>query len=175
MFVCVLISIEISFQLVEFRENCISKKLLGKWRRASSVHGERYRRLREGTENMGLYPHARKQGQQKPSILCRLGRVSYCRKVLSAFLRTKMDNHSIKGGNILMKNAFDYNKIISIRGQIPLWIWNDTLISTMGVSNLCSLMLKMMFKISYELTYTLGLKFFSYSVVTFCHNTHQAL
>lgn len=119
---CVLISIEISFQLVEFCENRISKKLLGKWRRASSVHGERYRRLREGIENMGLHPHAWKQGQQKPSILCRLGRFSYCRKVLSAFLRIKMDNHSIKGGNILMKNAFDYNKIISIRGQIPLWI-----------------------------------------------------
>lgn len=29
----------------------------------------------------------------------------YCRKVLSTFLKTKMDNHSIKGWNMLMKNA----------------------------------------------------------------------
>ena len=64
---CVLISIEISFQLVEFSENIISKKLLGKWRRASSVHGERYEKFREGIENIGLCPHAQKQGRQKPS------------------------------------------------------------------------------------------------------------
>lgn len=42
MFVYVLISIEISSQLVEFCENCISKTILGKWRRA--VHGKREHR-----------------------------------------------------------------------------------------------------------------------------------
>lgn len=86
-----------------------------------------------------------------------------------------MDNHSIKGGNILMKNTFNYNKIINITGQIPLWIWNNILTSTMGVSDWWSFILKITFKISYQFTYTLGLKILSYGVVTFCHNTHQAL
>jgi len=66
-FVYVLISTEIFFQLVDFSENCISNKLLGKWRKPSSIHCKRYKNIREGIENTGLYSHAQNLGYQKPS------------------------------------------------------------------------------------------------------------
>lgn len=77
----------------------------GKQRRASSIHGTRCRNFRVQTTQVLIYVHG-KRYVGSYLILFRLEEFClYCRKVLSTFLKTKMDNHSIKGQNMLMKNA----------------------------------------------------------------------